>query len=276
MLRLLLAAVVTAAVTPLHAETPPAAASPLTAAWQKAAVGLFRDSLLDFEKLESPEARFGQALNLLMRQPKTAGNVERAANALGALAAAEPDSELGIGARYYLGRIEQTHRVTPDPAAARRIFSELVADHPAHELAQQAVVKLAILDLYEPLPETTRRARFDAFVEKAATLSYPAARRDLHLLLADTAQRFDYSPSLTLDLLIRADESGIARRAEQAGTWVRIGLIASETGRPDTARHYFEKFLATFIRENRRLTIEERLAALPAPSAATTPEEASQ
>jgi hypothetical protein len=256
-------AAVSAVLAPLHAETPPAAASPVTAAWQKAAVGLFRDSLLDFEKLQSPEARFGQALTLLMRQPKTAGNVERAANMLSALATSEPDSEIGIGARYYLGRIEQTHRITPDPAAARRIFRELIAAHPAHPLAQQAVVKLAIIELYEPLPENTRRARFDAYVEQAATLIAPSARRDLYLLLADTSQRFNYSPSLTLDLLIRADDSGIARRAEQSNNWVRITLLAAETGRPDTAHAYGQKFLATFLRDDRRLTIEELLADLP-------------
>lgn len=278
LLRLSLLAIATAGLPHLQADTPPAAASPAIAAWQDASVGLFRDSLLAFQSLEGVEARYGQALNLLMRQPKTAGNVDRAAAMLSELAAAEPDSEIGIGARYYLGRIEQTHRITPDPVAARQIFQELIAAHPAHAYAQQAVVKLAIIDLYDRVPAQTRRERFDALAEQAPGLSDPIARRDLYMLLADTVQRFDYAPSIALELLIRADEIGIARLAERANTWIRIGLIASETERPEIARVYFEKFLNNFIRDGRRHTIEERLAALPAPvvTAQTTLSEATR
>jgi tetratricopeptide (TPR) repeat protein len=268
LLRLSLLALATLAQPALRAETtpaetPPAAASPAAAAWQDASVGLFSDALLAFQKLEGADARYGEALGLLMRQPKTAGNVDRAAEMLSALVAAEPDSETGIAARYHLGRIEQTHRMTPDPVAARRVFQELVAAHPAHPYAQQAVVKLAIIDLYERVPADTRRARFDAFVEQTASLSDPVARRDLRLLLADAAQRFDYPALLALDLLVGADEDGIARRAEQANVWVRIGILAAENKRPEIARAYFEKFLATYIRDSRRLPIEEMLANLP-------------
>lgn len=263
-LRLSLIACATAGLTTLQAETPPAAASPVVAAWQQATVGLFKDSLLSFEKIEGDDARYGEALTLLMRQPKTAGNVERAAQMLSSLAASQPDSELGIGARYHLGRIEQVHRMTPDPAAARRHYQELVTAHPEHTLAQQAVVKLAILDIYERVPANVRRQRYDAYAARAVGLSYGPARRDLHLLLADTAQRFDYPATLALEHLLSADAVGIARRAEQANIWVRIGVIASETGRPEVARSFFEKFLANYLRDNRRLMIEERLAALPA------------
>jgi len=265
-----------AGLSPLLADTPPAGASPITAAWQDASVGLFNDSRLAFEKLEGADARYGQALTLLMRQPKTAGNVDRAAAMLSELIVAHPDSETAISARYHLGRIEQTHRITPNPVAARQIFKTLIAAHPAHPYAEQAVVKLAIIDLYENIPDHTRRERLDAYVTQAATLIDPVARRDLHLLLADTAQRFDYPPSLALALLIRADQDGIASRTEQASLWVRIGFIASETERPDTARQYFEQFLANYPRDNRRLTVEERLASLPAPTAKTTSTEPTQ
>ncbi len=226
-------------------------------------MGLFRDSLTRFAQLEGPEARYGEALTLLMRQPKTASNIQRSSELLAELAASQPDSELGIGARYHLGRIEQTHRITPDPAAARRQFQQLIKDHPAHPYAQQAVVKLAILELYERVSPEVRLERFLALTARAPSLADPAACRDLYLLLADTAQRYDYAPALALDLLLRADESGIVRRIEQANTWVRITVLASENDQPAIARAYGERFLQNFLRDNRRLTIEQLLARLP-------------
>ncbi len=240
-------------------------ASALESAWRDASLGLFKDALSAFQDASGPEARYGEALALLLRQPKTAGNIDRAAALLAELAAAAPDTEVGVAARYQLGRVEQVHRVTPDPVAARRIFSELVAAHPDHPLAQRAVVKLALLDLYERVPETVRRERFDAYAARSAELGDRGARRDLCLLLADTAQRFAYPPGLVLDLLLRADEAGVARRAEQASLCVRIGRLAADAGRPEIARRYLERFLAAYQRDSRRLMIEQQLAALPAP-----------
>lgn len=246
-------------------KTDPASAQ----AWNDAAIGLFKEAHSSFADAGDEDSRLGAALTLLLQQPKTASNIDRAAAQLRDLAAAAPDSESGIAARYYLGRVEQAHRFTPDPEAARGHYRTLIADHPAHPLAEQAVVKLAILDIYEPVAADVRKTRFDSYLARVGSLATASARRDLAILLADAGMRFGYPASVSLDCLLVADQAGVARRVEQANIWVRIGQLAAETGRPDTARDYYERFLATFTRDNRRRMIAERLAALSAPAAPT-------
>ncbi len=266
-LRLLFALV---AITPcLRADTPATDSAKtddqIKSAWQSASLGLFNEANRSFAALSGDEARLGEAVTLLLRQPKTDGNVSRSSELLSSLIKESPDSPLAITAHYYLGRIAQTHRTPNDPAAARTIFRELIAAHPGHAYADLATVKLAIIDIYDQVPEDTRRARFDTFAALAPGLKSPTARRDLSILLADSAQRFGYDPVISLDLLLVADQVGIARRNEQGNIWIRIGQLAQDAGRVEVARTYYTKYLATFIRDNRRRMVMERLAALPDP-----------
>ena len=240
------------------------AESEIKAAWQSTSLGLFNEANRSFASLSGDEARLGEAVTLLLRQPKTDGNVDRAEELLSSLIQKSPDSSLAITARYYLGRIAQTHRTPTNPDAARKIFRELIAAHPHHFYADLATVKLALIELYDQVPDDTRRARFDTFASLASGLKSPSARRDLSILLADSSQRFGYDPVIALDLLLVADQVGIARRIEQGNTWIRIGQLAQDAGRVEVARTYYNKYLATFIRDNRRRMVMERLAALPA------------
>jgi tetratricopeptide (TPR) repeat protein len=237
--------------------------TPLASAWRDTALGLSKDALPVFQATAGPEARFGEALTLLLRQPKTSGNIEQAESILRLLADAQPDSDLGIASRYYLARIAQIHRQRPDPSIAHEILQALVSDHPKHPIAQQALVKLALLDLYTAMPAAEHRALLDTYANQVVTLSDAVSKRDLHLLLADTAQRFGYPPQLALHHLVAAEALGLARRVEQANTWIRIGLLAADLDQPELARRFFERFLATFNRDNRRLMIQERLSSLP-------------
>lgn len=236
----------------------------IKSAWQNTSLGLFNEANRSFASLPGDEARLGEAVTLMLRQPKTDGNVTRATELLSALIQKSPGSDLAVTASYYLGRIAQTHRSPNDPETARKIFRELIAAHPGHPYADLATVKLAILDLYEQLPDAARRARFDEFTGLAPGLKSNTARRDLHLLLADASQRFGYDPVITLDQLLAADRIGIVRRTEQGNAWIRIGQLAQDTGRFEVARAYYDKYLSTFIRDNRRRMVTERLAALPA------------
>lgn len=235
----------------------------LKTAWENTALGLFNTANAEFAELSGDEARLGEAVTLLLRQPKTDGNVNRAADLFAALVNESTDPSLAIRAKYHLARIAQTHRTPNDPETARRLFRELIAAHPGHSYAELATVKLAILELYEPGPDDVRRARFDDFAKAAAALESRSARRDLNFLLADASQRFGYDPARTLDFLLAADRAGVARQMERGNTWVRIGRIAQETGRVEIAREYYTKYLATFIRDNRRRMVMEHLAALP-------------
>lgn len=250
----------------LQGRTPASTASDeaLQAAWQNTSLGLFNAANAEFAALPGDEARFGEAVTLLLRQPKTEANVNRAAQIFSALVAEAADDSLRLRARYYLARIAQVHRTPADPVTARRLFRELIDAHPGHPVAELATVKLAIIELYEPLPDDVRRTRVAEFGKAAAGMRSVSARRDLNLLLADTAQRFGYEPALTLDFLLAADRDGIVRQAERGHTWVRIGQLAEEAGRSEVARDYYTKFLASYIRDARRRMVKERLDGLAA------------
>lgn len=245
---------------------------PLDVAWRSTTLNLFKEAHQTFAAEDGPEATLGEALTLLVIQPKTAANVDKAAALLSALAAGSSDlaDERAQTALYYLGRIEQVHRQTPDPAAARRHFDRLITAAPAGFWAQQAVVKRALIDLYDQeISEETRRARFDVLVAQAAALAHDGARRDLSLLLADTALQFGYGQDLALTLLLQADAAGVVRKTEVAHVWVRIGELARILGRAGIARDYYERFLKAYPRDGRVLLIRERLAELLAPAPAT-------
>lgn len=259
----------------VNADSPARAASSeaaLVEAWQNTATGLFNEANQAFAALPGDEARLGEAVTLLLRQPKTDANIDRASTLLSDIVKKSPGTDLAVTAQYYLGRIEQAHRSPANPRAAGEIFRELIARHQGHPYADLATVKLAILELNEQLPEDERRARFDSFAVIAPGLKSASARRDLCITLADSAQRFGYSPEITLDLLLAADKAGLARRVEQGNAWVRIGQLAQDAGRNEIAREYYGKYLRYFIRDNRRLMVSERLAALPAPAAANAKE----
>jgi hypothetical protein len=139
--------------------TLPAADDPALA-WRDVSLGLVPAAAPVFTAA-SAEARYGEAITLLLRQPKTAGNLDRAVTLLTALAETSPATELGLAARYNLGRIAQVHRPTPDPELARQHYDTLIATAPAHPFAQQAFVKLALLDLYERQSDAARRAHHE-------------------------------------------------------------------------------------------------------------------
>jgi tetratricopeptide (TPR) repeat protein len=253
----------------LLAFAPPARADapdPLADAWRDTSASRFKDAHLKFQTLTGPRAELGTALTLLMQQPKTASNVNKAAAILETLADGPADADTTVAALYHLGRIEQVHRQTPDPDRARRYFHKLIAAAPADFHAELAVVKLAIIDLYEDVPAAERRARFDALLPVVATLRSPVCRGDLALLLADAALQFGFGDVLALDLLLEAERAGITLELEKADTLVRIAELARENGRPALARDYYQRFLDENKRDNRRKMVMDRLAALPDPA----------
>ena len=134
------------------------------------------------------EAHFGLAVNLINRQPKTRANIERARRILEGLLAAEPESDLGIAARYFLGRIAQLHLQKPDIESAIEHFGYLVEHHPDNFWGQvAATVHMRGTDPVRRsaprgargsamLPKTTCRPKRTAAVTRAR-LPWMAQRR---------------------------------------------------------------------------------------------------
>ncbi|MFH1498892.1 MAG: hypothetical protein ABII82_13825 [Verrucomicrobiota bacterium] len=244
-----------------RAATPPA----LSQAWEDAALNLTREAHRSFAALDGREARFGEAVTMLQLQPKTDPNIERAANLLEEVVAERADDELGIAARFYLGRLEQVHRTPLNPEAAAEHFAVLLRDFPGHPLTEQAVVKLALLELYAPGTPAEQLAAFEKFRRLGEELKTHDAIRDLNLTLGNAAQRLALGDELALPCYIAAYRAGIHLTSVRGDTLVSIGELARKTGRHELAREHYQRFLEEFKRDNRRLTIRERLDSLPAP-----------
>ncbi len=252
----------------LLALSPALFAADTPSPWDQTALGLFKDAHVAFAEQPASagrEARFGEAVTLISLQPKTDANLDHAASLFEAIVAANATDDLGISSRYYLARIPQIHRATPDTAAALTGFRELAALDSPHPLAQRAVVQVALIELFEPLLSASEvRARYDRLAQRGASLTEPSALRDFHMVMGDAALRFSLGDTLALDHLLAADRAGIARAITKRDTWLRIAELGRRTGRTEVAKTYYAKFLDTFPRDSRRLTVKERLAALPA------------
>jgi hypothetical protein len=205
----------------------------------------------------------GEALSWLQIQPHTEARVRRGVEILDGLLAEDGRDEVGARARYFRARAEQVHRLSAAPEAAVAHYERLIAEHPAHALAGQAVVKLALIRLYDAKLADAERGRVLAeFGARAPAMPDAASRRDLHLALGEAALRLGLGEGVALDHFVAALEAGVVSRPVRADTLVRTGELARELGRVELARRHYALFAAEFPRDPRRLLVVERLAAL--------------
>ena len=151
------------------------------------------------------EAHFGLATNLINRQPKSRANIERARRILEGLLAAEPESDLGIAARYFLGRIAQLHLQEPDIESAIEHFGYLVEHHPDNFWGQVAATKYGFLKLYQVMPIKERTALFIDLEKLADQLTSPYLRSNFHFMLGTAAVRFRMLTERALEHFIQAE-----------------------------------------------------------------------
>jgi tetratricopeptide (TPR) repeat protein len=241
--------------------------SALEPAWDKASKLLTNEALVEFESVraaggaDAREATLGSGLMLLNTQPKTEGNLDKAVAYFDEVSGSG-DDDLAMIAGYYRARVDQVHRLSPDLGKARELFTVLVEKDPAHPVAQYAIVKRAMIDIYDSSPLETKRERLDALARQAPQLSHLPARRDLHLLLAHAYGRLLEDDRKTLEQLLAADQIGITRSKPRAGIWVQIGELARLTGERELAMEYYRRFLESYKRDNRHYTIEQKLKQL--------------
>ena len=263
----------------LHSAPPP------PDPWAQASQFLFNDAHQSFTQTTSaPDRtdRLGAAVVLLNVQPRTAGNLTAARTALEGLVAENASDEAGLNARFFLGRIASLHQTPSDLATARRYFDALIAQNPAHPLAQQAVVKLALLDFYPANGKPPASALYTRYATHADALTDASARRDLHLLLAraclfyqasQPASVASFSPAeYALTHYQAALATGALSFRVRGETLVAIGELAHALGRDAVAAEAWRAFLSAYSRDIRAGTITAHLAALSDPAApAATP-----
>ena len=209
------------------------------------------------------ESRFGMAVTLLNVQPKTAGNVQRAYRLLREIRNENFSDHYGISAQYFLGRIDQVHRSSPHRESARRHFTLLIERHREHPLAQLAVVKLGILDLYDPLNDDLA-TRFEQVEGRVGLLWDRPAKRDYHLLLAEAYDRYELSKSGSLEHLLAAERADPSIARSDPDFAVLVADLARELDEVEIAIRYYRVFMTNFPRDPRRYQVERVLEDLGA------------
>lgn len=237
-------------------------------AWQTTSTGLFNDAhtLFSAHSTLHPtdrETRLGEAMTLLQLQPKTERLITRSVALLDALIKENAHDEIGLNARYFRGRIEHIHRTPADPAAALSHYAQLHHDHPTHPLAAQALIKIALIELYQPQPPEALAASFHTLTEKAHALPPGYGRRDLHLVLGEASLRLGLGDSSARFHFTEALREGISAPTLRADVLVRLGELARILGDTEEARLHYQAFLDQFPRDSRRLMISQRLSNLP-------------
>ena len=222
-----------------------------------------------FARTEGREARLGEAVTLLNLQPKTARNIERAALLLDEVAGADSGDELGISARYLRARLEEVHRPEAQPAEAARRYQEIIRTGGAHPLAQQAAVRLSLLQLY-PLDETNTPSERVASAEAlGAGLGDPAAIRDHAMLVGQACLYYQLPLAQARRHLERALAAGILNPSIRADLLVTLGEIARELGDAPSAEQSYRAYLRENPQGDRTSAVKRRLAELPAPPVAS-------
>lgn len=243
-----------------------ATATDLAAQWQQV-VGYDCDGPHRvFARTEGREARLGEAVTLLNLQPRTARNIERAALLLDEIIGADAGDELGISSRYLRARLEEVHRSEVRPGEAARHYLELTQTGGSHPLAQQAAVRLSLLQLY-PLDETdTPPERVAAAEALGAGLTDLAAIRDHALLVGQACLYYQLPLGQARRHLERALAAGILNPSIRADLLVTLGEIGRELGDTPSAERAYRAYLRENPQGDRTSAVKRRLAELSAAS----------
>lgn len=231
-----------------------------TALWSDLAQGLPPPTAPDLKNSPAPADRLAYALSLLSRQPMTQGNIAEAERICGELAADKQPSKIPLIAGYLYARIAHVHRIPADLDAASARYETLWKNHPLEIPGQQSLVKQATIELYRDKPNFQKR--FSAYAAAAPGFTSPEAKRDLHLVLADAAQRFGLPDATVLAHVQAALAAAPSQPALKADLLIRIAELARLTGHRAEAASHYQRFIDEFPRDGRRTLARERLNAL--------------
>lgn len=241
------------------------ATEPLAAAWELTSQTRLREAAAAFGAAAAGqrEAELGAAVVELELPPTTPEKTARAREKLAALAAAAPNDETGLRARYLLGRLRQLASTDDDERGAPELVA-LVREHPAHYLAQLATIKLAQHRLYAISTASSPAQRLAAAEKDLAQLTHPELLRDFHLVLGDAYLFFGDQRAAALPHYRAAEALGIPEATVRATVLVQIGELARLENQPDVAIAAYRRFLKNYRRDLRAFEIRQRLAALEA------------
>jgi hypothetical protein len=184
-----------------------------------------------------------------------------AARALLERAAASPSApdDLRALAAYLLARINHEHLNTPRLDLARATYEALRRDFPAHPLADQAGLQLALIAAYQT-PDLTPANSVAPITALLETIRFPAARREIHILLGRLHERERGEAVEALAHYRAAREIGCHTPGRDGELDLMIGTLAARLGQGQLAANHYLAFAAARPTDVRAFTAR-RLAA---------------
>ena len=239
--------------------TPPSPwESGLTFEHAKAAEGF---AALHAKNPQDARIAIAYASTLLVLQPRTSANIDAAYALLKTAAVTGAPEGDAVIASYLLARVEQDHLSPADPDRARTRYEALLREHPAHPLAGQAAVQLALLDAWAPprLPVREAVARIESLL---AASRQPAASRELHFILARLQWEDLHDATAAIAHLSAGRELGYEKPFRNAEVDLMIAGIAYEHGDRALALKHYRSYIAADQRNSRTHTIRTRITEL--------------
>ena len=236
----------------------------LTEAWQTLSIGSYSDASDQFAATaNSREAQLGAAIAQLNLPPVTPSSLDEAQRQLTQLASG--NDTFSHAARYFLGRLQQMHPMTPDLVAAAQEYERLVATGADDTWCRLALVKLAILRLTALPAPGALPAQLAAVEPLLAHTTDPTTQRDLHLVIAEARLNHEIYDPVTLGHLRAALATTRESDSMRADLLIQIARLASLLGDRVTAKEHYERFLHDYPKERRCFTVSAALAHLDGP-----------
>lgn len=232
----------------------------LTPAWQALSDGFYEEAMRQFATAgDSREAQLGLAMAQCNRAPITASSLDQAREQFERLASG--DDEISHAARYFLGRLQQLHPLSPDVTAAARRYEQLVATGADDRWCRLALVKLAVLRLTgSASPESI--AAVEPMLTRTAD---PVTRRDLHLVISEVRLHRGMIDATTFAHLQAALDEPTLPADLRADLLIQTARVALQLSDQAMARAHYERFIREFPKDRRLFTIQQALAHLGEP-----------
>lgn len=206
-------------------------------------------------------ARLGEAVALSQVPPTTQDSLANVRRILQEVVSSD-DSAAAHAAKFHLGRLAQFDPFGPDPVTAATHYEELIATGIDDEWTRLARVKLSLLYLVG-LPDGGELAvRLERVEGLIANTTAPAARRDLHLIVAEVRLYNGLQDATTLAHLAAAATTGGLDEMMQADLLIQRARLSERLERRDEARTLYREFLKTYPKDNRHYTVAATLREL--------------
>ncbi len=208
---------------------------------------------------DTPEKQLGRAAVLLGKYPLTPQNVERAAGLLEVLISQPEKSDYQAAGYYLLARIEHIFKEDREEQAAA-YYRQLRASYPENRLADNAAVKLALLELHA-LPIDVDGETVATTIGQLERPSRKSTLSDFHQVLAAfLLERGELGNALSH--LKAAHDLGVVVGKNRADLLVQVGRVSALVKEHEGALSAYRVFVREFPSDTRNFMINEEIRKL--------------